>query len=82
MSHSAIAARNHFAGFQLNVIRQMVTDTTTPTKYKAIAQALFKVLKTQNIIDGEADITLVPQHSGLMGGMVAVTQAPKGTVVK
>ena len=49
---------------------------------KAIAQALFKVLETQNIIDGEAAITLVPQNSGLMGSMVAATQAPKGTVVK
>ena len=47
-----------------------------------ISQALFKVLETQNIIEGEASITLVPAKSGFMGSMLAATQAPKGTPVK
>jgi regulator of protease activity HflC (stomatin/prohibitin superfamily) len=37
-----------------------------------IAQALFKVLETQNIISGEAAITLVPQNSGLLSELLAV----------
>jgi regulator of protease activity HflC (stomatin/prohibitin superfamily) len=45
----------------------------------AIAQALFKVLETQNIIDGEAAITLIPKNSNLLGELVASGQAPKGT---
>jgi regulator of protease activity HflC (stomatin/prohibitin superfamily) len=49
---------------------------------KAISQALFKVLETQNIIDGEAAITLVPQNSGLMGSMMAATQTPKEIPMK
>jgi regulator of protease activity HflC (stomatin/prohibitin superfamily) len=48
----------------------------------AISQALFKVLETQNIIGGEASITLVPPNSGFMGSMVAATQAPKGAPAK
>jgi regulator of protease activity HflC (stomatin/prohibitin superfamily) len=47
-----------------------------------ISRALFKVLETQNIIDGEAVITLVPHNSGFLGNMVAATQAPKGIPVK
>lgn len=45
---------------------------------QAIAQALFKVLETQNIIDGEAAITLIPKNSNLLGELVASGQAPKG----
>jgi regulator of protease activity HflC (stomatin/prohibitin superfamily) len=48
----------------------------------AISQALFKVLETQNIIDGQAAITLVPHKAGFLGEMVAATQAPRGTPVK
>jgi regulator of protease activity HflC (stomatin/prohibitin superfamily) len=48
----------------------------------AISQALFKVLETQNIVEGEAVITLVPHNSGFLGGMVAATQAPRGIPVK
>jgi hypothetical protein len=32
LSHSAIAARNHSEVSQLNTIRQLVTDATTPIK--------------------------------------------------
>src|SRR5580698_931235 len=47
-----------------------------------ISQALFKVLETQNIIEGEAAITLVPHNAGFMGSLLAATQAPKGTPAK
>jgi len=49
---------------------------------KEISQALFKVLETQNIIDGEAAITVIPKNANLLGELVAATQAPKGTPVK
>ena len=47
-----------------------------------IAHALFAVLETQNIIAGEANITLIPRNSELLGQMVAATQSPKGERVK
>ncbi len=47
-----------------------------------ISQALFKVLETQNIIEGQAAITLVPHNAGFLGGLVAATEAPKGTAGK
>ena len=42
-----------------------------------ISRALFHVLETQNIIDGEATITLIPRNSELLGQLVAATQSPK-----
>jgi regulator of protease activity HflC (stomatin/prohibitin superfamily) len=36
-----------------------------------IARALFSVLETQNIIAGEAAITVIPQHSSLVGELLA-----------
>lgn len=45
---------------------------------KSIAQALFKVLETQNIIDGQAAITLIPKGSGMLGELVASGQGTKG----
>lgn len=47
-----------------------------------ISQALFKVLETQNIIEGQAAITLVPPNAGLMGNILAAGQAPKGMEMK
>lgn len=47
-----------------------------------VSQALFKVLETQNIIDGEAAITLIPKNSNLLGELVASTQAPKSAAIK
>jgi regulator of protease activity HflC (stomatin/prohibitin superfamily) len=49
---------------------------------KDISQALFKVLETQNIVEGGASITLVPPNAGLMGNMLAAGQGSKGTPVK
>ena len=42
-----------------------------------ISRALFQALETQNIVDGDAVITLVPRNSSLLGQLVAATQAPK-----
>jgi len=43
-----------------------------------ISRALFNVLETQNIIGGEANITLIPKNSGMLGELVAASQTPKG----
>ena len=45
-----------------------------------ILHALFNVLETQNIIDGQAGITLIPKNNGVLGELVAATQAPKAGV--
>jgi len=42
-----------------------------------ILRALFNVLETQNIIAGEANITLIPPNANLLGELVAATQTPK-----
>ncbi|MEI6196989.1 MAG: SPFH/Band 7/PHB domain protein, partial [Verrucomicrobiota bacterium] len=47
-----------------------------------ISRALFNVLETQNIIGGEANITLIPKNSGMLGELVAASQTPKTTTVK
>jgi hypothetical protein len=44
--------------------------------------ALFNVLETQNIIAGEANITLIPRNSELLGQLVAATQSAKVTPPK
>jgi len=43
----------------------------------ATRHALFNVLETQNIIGGEANITLIPRNSELLGQLVVATQTPK-----
>jgi regulator of protease activity HflC (stomatin/prohibitin superfamily) len=47
-----------------------------------ISQALFKVLETQNIIAGEAAITLIPKNGNLLGELIAASQTPKRTTEK
>jgi regulator of protease activity HflC (stomatin/prohibitin superfamily) len=42
-----------------------------------ISEALFKVLETQNIIAGDAAITLIPRNANLLGELVAASQAPR-----
>jgi hypothetical protein len=39
-------------------------------------------METQNIITGEANITLIPPNSELLGQLVAATQSPKAAAVK
>jgi regulator of protease activity HflC (stomatin/prohibitin superfamily) len=41
-----------------------------------ISRALFSVLETQNIIEGQATITLVPKHSELLGQLIATQNRP------
>jgi hypothetical protein len=47
-----------------------------------ISHALFAVLETQNIIAGEANITLIPKNSGMLGELVAAGQGTKGVSAK
>ncbi len=44
-----------------------------------ISRALFKVLETQNIIAGEAAITLIPENAGLLGELLAAAPQSKPT---
>jgi regulator of protease activity HflC (stomatin/prohibitin superfamily) len=47
-----------------------------------ISRALFSVLETQNIIAGEAAITLIPKNAGILGDLLAAQQGPKGAPPK
>jgi regulator of protease activity HflC (stomatin/prohibitin superfamily) len=40
-----------------------------------ISRALFETLETQNIVEGEAVITIVPKNSGMLNQLMAATQA-------
>ncbi len=42
-----------------------------------ISRALFETLETQNIIEGQAVITLIPRNSQMLGQLVAASQNPK-----
>ena len=42
-----------------------------------VAEALFKVLETQNIVSGQAAITIVPKGQRLLGEMLVAAQSPK-----
>lgn len=37
-----------------------------------IARAMFQILETQRLLDGKAEITIIPQRSGLLGDLLAV----------
>ena len=47
-----------------------------------ISTALFEALETQNIIDGQATITIVPKNSGMLNELIASMQAPKASIPK
>ena len=47
-----------------------------------ISRALFKVLETQNLIAGEAAITLIPKNSNLLGELLASSQTTKAGAAK
>lgn len=47
-----------------------------------ISHALFSVLETQNIIDGQANVTLVPHNAHFLGDLMASTQTPRGIPAK
>ena len=57
----AAAMRPEIVGSALNEISQ---DTE-------VAEAMFAVLETQKILDGKASITLIPQNSPLLAGILA-----------
>ena len=42
-----------------------------------IARAMFEILETQKLVEGEAAITLVPQGNELLKQLVAVGTQPK-----
>ena len=44
-----------------------------------ISDALFEALETQNMIDGEAVITIVPGKSDMLTQLMAATQAAKAS---
>ena len=41
-----------------------------------ISKTMFEILETQNIIDGKAEITLVPRNQKLLGEIIAAWNAP------
>jgi regulator of protease activity HflC (stomatin/prohibitin superfamily) len=54
----------------------------TISQDEEISQALFKVLETQNIVAGEAAITLIPQNSNFLGELLATASGVKPGSVK
>jgi regulator of protease activity HflC (stomatin/prohibitin superfamily) len=61
----AAAMRPHIVGEALQEI----------SKDKEVSDALFQTIETQNIIDSQAAITLIPANSGLLGQLVATQMA-------
>jgi regulator of protease activity HflC (stomatin/prohibitin superfamily) len=61
----AAAMRPHIVGEALQEI----------SKDKEVSDALFQTIETQNIIDSQAAITLIPANSGLLGQLVAARAA-------
>ena len=61
----AAAMRPHIVGEALQEI----------SKDKEVADALFQTIETQNIIDSQATITLIPANSGMLGQLVAAKAA-------
>lgn len=49
----------------------------TISKDLDVQRALFEALETQNIIDGQASITIVPRNSGMLNQLIAATQGPR-----
>jgi regulator of protease activity HflC (stomatin/prohibitin superfamily) len=63
----AAAMRPHIVGAALEKISQD----------EEIAQAMFAILETEQLIAGEADITLVPKNGQLLPEMLAAQDAPR-----
>jgi regulator of protease activity HflC (stomatin/prohibitin superfamily) len=61
----AAAMRPHIVGEALQEI----------SKDAEVADALFQTIETQNIIDSQATITLIPPNSGMLGQLVAAKAA-------
>jgi len=56
------------AAMRPNIVGQALQEIS---KDKEVSDALFQTIETQNIIDGQAAITLIPANSGLLGQLVA-----------
>ena len=67
----AAAMRPHIVGEALQEI----------SKDKQVSDALFQTMETQNILDSQAAITLIPANSGMLGQLIA-TQIGKSAAVK
>jgi regulator of protease activity HflC (stomatin/prohibitin superfamily) len=52
------------------------------SKDSDIQRALFEALETQNIIDGQAAITIVPKNSGMLNQLIAAAQSPRAAAAK
>src|SRR5476651_1531992 len=63
----AAAMRPHIVGEALQEI----------SKDKEVSDALFQTIETQNIIDGQAAITLIPANTGLLGQLLAANRDAK-----
>jgi regulator of protease activity HflC (stomatin/prohibitin superfamily) len=63
----AAAVRPQIVGLALQKISQD----------EEISRALFQALETQNIIDGQAAITIVPKNSGMLNQLMAATQVAR-----
>jgi regulator of protease activity HflC (stomatin/prohibitin superfamily) len=63
----AAAMRPHIVGQALQEI----------SKDKEVSDALFQTIETQNIVDGQATITLIPANSGLLGQILAANRDAK-----
>jgi regulator of protease activity HflC (stomatin/prohibitin superfamily) len=61
----AAAMRPHIVGEALQEI----------SKDKEVADALFQTIETQNIVDSQAAITLIPANAGMLGQLVAAKAA-------
>jgi len=68
----AAAMRPHIVGEALKKI----------SEDEDISQALFKVLETQNVIAGEAAITLIPEKSLILSEMLAAQEGVKPSLKK
>ena len=47
-----------------------------------ISTAMFEALETQNIIEGEAAITIVPRNSPMLNQIMAASQSARAVAVK
>src|SRR5476651_1822571 len=63
----AAAMRPHIVGEALQEI----------SKDNEVSDALFQTIETQNIIDGQAAITLIPANTGLLGQLLAANRDAK-----
>jgi len=46
------------------------------TRDPDLARAMFEVLETQNLIDGKAEITILPDNQRLLGEILAAQRVP------